>query len=73
MALDVVATSEAASLLGVSPDRVRQLVKAGTLAVAFETGGFRAYARADVLALAEERAEQARSDPRIKIPAASAG
>lgn len=48
-------TSEVADLLGVSPDRVRQLEREGVLLTARTTTGVRIFNRAEVVVVAADR------------------
>lgn len=66
---ELIGPKEARELLGVSQQRVCQLVGGGHLTPAMKLPGITLYRRADVLALAAIRAEQAKSNHRYKVPA----
>lgn len=59
MAREFISTGEAARLLGLSVERVRQLARDGTLRPFAETAGGRVFERREVLVLIEKRERQA--------------
>lgn len=66
--MEIIGTSEATRLLGVSSTRVVQLVVAGTLP-ARKVGGRYVFKLEDVNALGLRREDKARSDKRMKVSA----
>lgn len=53
--IDILSTKEAAGILEVGPDRVRQLERAGVLPCMKTEKGIRIFLRGDVVALKEKR------------------
>lgn len=72
---ELIVTKEVSKILGVSQQRVSQLSDpkrlemGGHLTPAMKLPGITLYKRSEVLALADIRAQQAKSNHRIKVPA----
>ncbi len=61
---DLIGPGQAGRLLGVSRERVHQLIRAGRLAATRGPYGWRMVSRVDVLRLAEEREREQRARAR---------